>query len=88
MAKRKKTDIEQNLQNITSRFKTEIIENGADAVVVILSMTQNNRSRTMLHRWGNTLLCDAILRHTYHTEAIVYVSDQEEDEDEAEDVPE
>jgi len=87
MARKKKSDIEQNLHNISSRYKTEVIENGADAVVVIMSMTQNNRSRTMIHRWGNTLLCDAILRHAYHTEAIIYI-DEDEVEEDLEDDPE
>ena len=79
--KRNMTDLEKNLGNIIARFQTELIENGADAVVVISALTQNNNSKTMLNRYGNTLLCDSLLRHAYHTEAIVYIDETEIEEE-------
>jgi len=74
--KPKKSEFQKNLDDITQRYKTEMVENGADAIVVIVSMTQNDNSKNILHRFGNTLLCDAMLRHTYHTETLDYYEEE------------
>ena len=76
----KRSSISKNLELVTNRMMNEIIETGADAVIVISTFTQSRKSSMSVYKLGNDWLCDSMLKHAFHLEAIHYVdSGGEED---------
>jgi len=61
-----------------ARFSRDIIESGADAVVIIFSSTKQNKTRSFVSQHGNELLCSSLITHAYNTESIVYDAIEEE----------
>lgn len=78
---RKRTSLSKNLEIMSNNLMNELIESGADAVIVISTYTQRGKSKMSIRKVGNDLLCDSMLRHAFHLETIQYV-DCDEDSDE------
>ena len=79
---RRKSKLEKRIDEVACKMIHELWETGADAVVVMATFTQGNRSGMFYKKNGNDLLCDAMLRHAFHIETIQYVDDAEEEEEE------
>ena len=71
--------MEKNIDAVSLRMLSELQEAGCDAVVIMATYTQRNKSRLCYRKNGNDLLCDAMLRHAFHVETIQYIQ-QAEDE--------
>tara|TARA_A100001515_G_scaffold52371_1_gene41362 strand:- start:1040 stop:1285 length:246 start_codon:yes stop_codon:yes gene_type:complete len=78
----KRTSLSKNLELVTARMMNELVEAGADAVIVITTFTQRKRSKMSIRKVGNDLLCDSMLRHAFHLETIHYVENDGEEPDE------
>ncbi len=78
---RRKSKLERRIDEVASKMMHELQETGADAVVVMATFTQRNRSGMFYKKNGNDLLCDAMLRHAFHIETIEYVDGEEEETD-------
>ena len=75
--------MEKNIDAVSLRMLSELQESGCDAVVVMATYTQKNKSRLCYKKNGNDLLCDAMLRHAFHVETIHYIQQAEEEEEES-----
>jgi hypothetical protein len=64
---------------ICSRFSGELVESGADAIVIVYSATRKNKTDCYVVNCGNELLCSALLRHAYNTETYVYIDEEDEE---------
>ena len=70
---------------ILAGFSRDLIESGADAIVVIFSTTTKNKTRSYVSQYGNELLCSSLITHAYQTESIVYDAIEEDIEEDLED---
>ena len=70
---------------ILSQISRDLIESGADAIVVIFSTTTKNKTRSYVSQYGNELLCSSLITHAYNTESIVYDAIEEDAEEDLED---
>lgn len=68
-------------KEILARFSCDMIEAGCDAIIVIGSMTNKNKTKTFVAQFGNELLCNSLLHHAFQTETLIY-QQVEEDPDE------
>lgn len=66
---------------ILAKFSCDMNETGCDAIVVIGSMTNKNKTRSFVVQFGNELLCNSLIHHAFHTETLIY-QEVEEDTDE------
>tara|TARA_R110001583_G_scaffold69582_2_gene197174 strand:- start:2059 stop:2328 length:270 start_codon:yes stop_codon:yes gene_type:complete len=85
MMARRRTHMEKNIDAVSLRMLSELQEAGCDAVVVMATYTQRNKSRLSYKKNGNDLLCDAMLRHAFHVETIHYIQQAEEEEESEDD---
>lgn len=75
-------------ERAVQRIQTQLIEEvGADAVVIVFSLTKRNTTTTHLHTWGNTLACSGLVEMAYgHMCEGQPADDPEDEEPEPEDV--
>tara|TARA_R110002012_G_scaffold275915_1_gene462640 strand:- start:291 stop:533 length:243 start_codon:yes stop_codon:yes gene_type:complete len=66
---------------LMNSFARDLVESGADAIVVVFSTTTRNKTRSFVSQFGNELLCSSLITHAYQTESIVYDAIEEELED-------
>ena len=68
-------------KEILAKFNCDMLEAGCDAVVVIGSMTNKNKTKSFVAQFGNELLCNSLIHHAFQTETLIY-QQVEEDLDE------
>lgn len=62
---------------IICRFAHELVESGADGIVVIFSTTKKGKTKPMVAQFGNELLCSSLIAHAYNTETVFYEDEEE-----------
>ena len=71
-------------QKAVQQIQTRVIEEvGADAVVVVFSMTKGNQTTTHIHTWGNVLACRGLSEEAYGHLCEGYAEEDEETEEES-----
>ena len=77
-----KADATKNQKEILARFAGELIESGADGIVVIFSTTTRGKTSSHVAQFGNELLCSSLIAHAFQTESIIYTDSEIEEEEE------